>query len=66
MLEYDPLVEILAVAEKACESVGQIGKAAALRNLQTVLRLDRELSGELQKRMAACLMVNSSSQHRAQ
>jgi hypothetical protein len=59
MQEYDPLVEILRVAEKTSESLGQIGKSAALRNLQTVLRLDRELSEGLQRRMAECLMVNS-------
>jgi hypothetical protein len=59
MLEYDPLVEMLYIAEKACESLGQIGKSAALRNLQMVLRFDRELSEGLQRRMAACLVVNS-------
>lgn len=59
MPEYDPLIEILSVAEETCESLGQIGKSAALRNLKTVLRSDRHLSEELQKRMAACLMGNS-------
>ena len=55
MQGYDPLVEILHVAEESCESLGQIGKSAALRNLQTVLRADQVLSKEIQKRMAACL-----------
>ncbi len=58
MLEYDPLVEILRVAEETCESLGYIGKSAALRNLQTVLRSDQHLSEELQKRMAACLCMD--------
>ena len=62
MLEYDPLVEILQVAEQSCESLGQIGKSAALRNLQAVLRSDRDLSTEIQKRMAACLIGNPKQQ----
>ena len=55
MQEYDPLVEILQVAEQSCELLGQIGKSAALRNLQIILRADPSLSKELQKRMAAIL-----------
>ena len=55
MQEYDPLAEILQIAQESCESLGEIGKAAALRNLQTVLRADQGLSKEIQKRMAACL-----------
>jgi hypothetical protein len=73
MQEYDPLVEILQVAEESCEFLGEIGKSGALRNLQIVLRAPPSLSKELQKRMAAtlrhlgqshyCAGVNSSSQH---
>jgi len=55
MQEYDPLVEILQVAEQSCELLGQIGKSGALRSLQIVLRADPSLSKELQKRMAATL-----------
>jgi len=61
MQEYDPLVEVLHVAEESCESLGQIGKSAALRSIQAVLRSDPDLSKEIQKRMAACL-VGSSKQ----
>jgi hypothetical protein len=49
---YDPLIEILNVAEN---SVEHAGKAAAIRNLQIVLTADPSLSKELQKRMAAVL-----------
>jgi hypothetical protein len=52
LMQYDPLVEILNVAEN---SVEHAGKSAALRNLQIVLRADPSLSKELQKRMAAAL-----------
>ena len=52
LMQYDPLVEILNVAEN---SVGHGGKSAAIRNLQIVLRADPGLSKELQKRMAAVL-----------
>jgi hypothetical protein len=52
MEEYDPLIEILNVAE---ESVEHLAKSAALRNLQTVLRADPNLSKELQRRMAQLL-----------
>ena len=51
-MQYDPLVEILQVAEN---SVEHPGKAAAIRNLQSVLKADPNLSKELQKRMAAAL-----------
>jgi hypothetical protein len=51
-MQYDPLIEILNVA---ANSVEQAGKAAAIRNLQIVLRADPILSKELQKRMAALL-----------
>jgi hypothetical protein len=53
-MQYDPLIEILNVAENA---VNHPGKSAALRNLQIVLRADPSLSRELQKRMAAALRV---------
>jgi hypothetical protein len=49
-MQYDPLIEILNVAEN---SVEHPGKSAAIRNLQTVLRANPGLSKELQKRMAA-------------
>ena len=52
-MEYDPLVEILTVAEN---SVEHGGKSLAIRNLQAVLRADPKLSKELQKRMAAVLL----------
>ena len=51
-MQYDPLIEILNVAET---SVEHAGKAAAIRNVQIVLRADPGLSKELQKRMAATL-----------
>jgi hypothetical protein len=51
-MQYDPLIEILNVAEN---SVDHPGKAAAIRNLQIVLTADPSLSKELQKRMAAVL-----------
>lgn len=51
-MQYDPLVEILNVAEN---SVEHLGKSAAIRNLQSVLKADPNLSKELQKRMAAVL-----------
>jgi hypothetical protein len=57
-MQYDPLVEILNVAEN---SVEHAGKSAALRNLQIVLRADPSLSKELQKRMAAALRDVSPS-----
>jgi hypothetical protein len=49
---YDALVDLLQTAEQSCEAMGQMSKAVALRNLQTVLREDSELSRELQRRMA--------------
>jgi hypothetical protein len=51
-MQYDPLIEILNIAEHAVEHAG---KSAALRNLQTVLRADQNLSRELQRRMATLL-----------
>ena len=52
MDHYDPLIDILKTAE---ESVVHPSKAAVLRNLQTVLREDAELSKELGKRLAEIL-----------
>jgi len=52
MQKYDPLIEILKLAE---DSVRHPSKADALRNLQAVLRADGNLSKELQRRMAAVL-----------
>jgi hypothetical protein len=52
-MNYDPLADIIQVAEDCCADQGQISKAAALQNLQIVLRANPELSRELQRRMAA-------------
>ena len=52
MERYDPLIDILKTAE---ESLSHPAKAAVLRNLQTVLREDAELSKELGKRLAEIL-----------
>jgi hypothetical protein len=51
-MQYDPLVEILNVAEN---SVVHPAKSAAIRNLQIVLKTDPSLSQELQKRMPTVL-----------
>jgi hypothetical protein len=51
-MHYDPLIEILNVAEN---SVEHAGKSAVIRNLQIVLRTDPSLSKELQSRMAVLL-----------
>ena len=51
-MQYDPLVETLNVAEN---SVEHPAKAVAIRNLQSVLKADPNLSKELQRRMAAVL-----------
>jgi hypothetical protein len=50
---YDPLADLIQVAEDCCADRGQLSKAAALQTLQTVLRANPELSRELQRRMAA-------------
>jgi hypothetical protein len=47
------LADLIQVAEDCCADHGQLSKAAALQNLQTVLRANPELSRELQRRMAA-------------
>jgi len=52
MERYDPLIDVLKIAE---ESVSHPGKAAVLRNLQTALREDAELSKELGRRVAEIL-----------
>jgi hypothetical protein len=46
-MNYDPLADLIQVAEDCCADHGQISKAAALQNLQTVLRANPELSREL-------------------
>jgi hypothetical protein len=51
-MQYDPLIEILQVAE---ESVVHPAKSAVLRNLQILLRQDPNLSRELGKRIATVL-----------
>jgi hypothetical protein len=52
MERYDPLIDILKTAE---ESLPHPSKAAVLRNLQTVLIEDSELSRELGRRVAQVL-----------
>jgi hypothetical protein len=52
MERYDPLIDILKMAE---ESLPHPSKAAVLRNLQTVLREDAEFSRELSRRVAEIL-----------
>jgi hypothetical protein len=52
-MNYDPLADLIQVAEDCCADHGQLSKAAALQNLQIVLRANLELSRELQRRMAA-------------
>jgi hypothetical protein len=52
-MNYDPLADLIQVAEDCCADHGQLSKAAALQNLQIVLRANPELSRELQRRMAA-------------
>ena len=51
-MTYDPLVELIHVAEKACTTCGLMSKADALRNLQTVLRRNPVISPQLQRGMA--------------
>jgi len=60
MDQYDPLADLIHFAEQACDNQGQISKAAALENLQLVLREDSELSKELQRRLAQRLKNVSS------
>ena len=52
MEHYDPLADILQVAAEYCDDARQISKAAALNNLEVVLREDAKLSKELQRRIA--------------
>jgi hypothetical protein len=52
MEHYDPLIDILKIAE---ESVSLPAKAAVLRNLQIVLLEDAELNRELSARVAEVL-----------
>jgi hypothetical protein len=52
-MSYDPLADLIRVAEDCCADHGQLSKAAALQNLQIILRANPELSRELQRRMAA-------------
>ena len=59
MERYDPLIDILKIAE---ESVSHPAKAAVLRNLQTALREDAELSKELGRRVAAIVPNENSVQ----
>ena len=58
MDRYDPLADLLAVAAESCEDLGKISKAHMLRNLQTVLKEEQELSRELLRRMAQCLKIS--------
>jgi hypothetical protein len=52
-MNYDPLADIIQVAEDCCADCGYRSKAVALQNLQIILRGNPELSRELQRRMAA-------------
>lgn len=54
-MTYDPLVDLIHAAEEACSTCGLISKAAALRNLQTVLRRNPVISLQLQRSMATKL-----------
>jgi hypothetical protein len=51
-MTYDPLVDLIHVAEEACNTCGLISKADALKNLQTVLRRNPVISLQLQRGMA--------------
>jgi hypothetical protein len=51
--ELRPVGRFYPGGRDCCADHGQISKAAALQNLQTVLRANPELSRELQRRMAA-------------
>ena len=42
-VNYDPLVELIHIAEGCCADHGRLSKAAALQDLQTVLRANPEL-----------------------
>lgn len=55
MMDYDPLADLFDVAAESCEDLGKISKAQMLRNLQSVLKEEPELSKELQRRMAQLL-----------
>ena len=52
MNEYDALVDLIRVAEESCAECGHMTKALSLRNLQTVLRANPEISKQLQRGMA--------------
>jgi hypothetical protein len=52
-MPYDALADLLHTAEQSCEAMGQLSKAIALRNLQTVLRQESKISQELQRKMVA-------------
>jgi hypothetical protein len=60
-MDYDPLADLIQMAEDCCADHGQISKAAALQNLQIILRANPELSRELQRRMAAELKYDGRS-----
>jgi hypothetical protein len=52
IMDYDPLADLLEVAAESCEDMGKISKAQMLRNSQSVLKKEPELSKELLRRMA--------------
>jgi hypothetical protein len=60
-MNYDPLADLIQMAEDCCADHGQISKAAALQSLQIILRANPELSRELQRRMAAELKYDGRS-----
>jgi hypothetical protein len=59
MERYDPLADLLEVAAESCENLGKITKAQMLRNLQSVLYGEPELSRELLRRMAQLIVDDS-------
>jgi hypothetical protein len=60
-MNYDPFADLIQVAEDCCADYGQPSKAAALQNLQTVLRANPQLSRQLQRRMEAELKYGGRS-----
>jgi hypothetical protein len=64
-MPYDALVDLLHTAEQSCEAMGQLSKAIALRNLQTVLGQESKISQELQRKMAAQLRTQLRLNHYA-
>jgi hypothetical protein len=49
MNEYDALVDLIRVAEESCVECDHMTKALSLRDLQTELRANPEISKQLQR-----------------